>query len=130
MHRPHASRLKVFGCPSMSAGSSATKAGSLSHTSAATAWTISRRTTPRCRLLVDAVEKGVDSIIVSLDAAFDGRRQALGGGVEVDAATVTTGPLHDQQCVRVGGAAIGFEMTVLAKPGDDRSQCPRIDPDQ
>jgi len=28
----------------------------------------------RCLLWVDAVEKGLDSIVVSLDAAFDGRR--------------------------------------------------------
>jgi hypothetical protein len=29
---------------------------------------------PCCRLLADTVEKGLDSIVVSLDAAFDGRR--------------------------------------------------------
>src|SRR5262245_11636364 len=29
----------------------------------------------RCRLLADAVEKGFDSIVVWLDAAFDGRRR-------------------------------------------------------
>jgi hypothetical protein len=31
---------------------------------------------PRCRCLTDAVEKGFDSIVVSLDATFDG----CGGG--------------------------------------------------
>jgi hypothetical protein len=31
--------------------------------------------------LTDAVEKGLDSIVVSLDAAFDDRRHAVCGGV-------------------------------------------------
>src|SRR5437660_9693031 len=38
--------------------------------------------------LTDAVEKGFDSIVVSLDAAFDGRCcYAVSSGVEVDATT-------------------------------------------
>src|SRR6266404_1170273 len=38
-------------------------------------------------LMVDAVEKGFDSIVVSLDAVFDGRDLAMGIGIEVDATT-------------------------------------------
>jgi hypothetical protein len=38
-----------------------------------------------CRRWVDAVEKGFDSTVVSLDPAFDGPGDAGGSGVPVDA---------------------------------------------
>jgi len=43
---------------------------------------------PEPTRMTDAVEKGFDSIVVSLDAAFDGRcYYAISSGVEVDATT-------------------------------------------